>query len=247
LEATTTEQPLVLITQGANAVLSLPDAERAARLTWLAEHIDVPDSDAANALSAFKNELENFIETDEVFKAREAKIADAHALHSELCTERTAAIKPFALLIATIKVKLKSWLFEQERQAAAEKARIDAENRRKEEARRLEEAQAAQDQGAPEAQVEAILEAPIVHTTAPIQKPKITGFRTPPKRFKAELVPATGKMTLIKAVACVCGKCKCKGNPALLGLVEPNMTALNQMANAQKENLNLPGVKAVPA
>jgi hypothetical protein len=239
-------KPIEVVTQGANAILGLPDAERAARLTWLAEHIDVPDADAANALSAFKNELETYVETDEVFKAREAKIADAHALHSQLCAERNTAIRPFSLLIATIKTKLKAWLNEQERKEAAEKARIDAENRRKEEVRRLEEAQAAKDQGAPAAQVEAILEAPIVTAAAPIQKPKIAGFRTPPKRFKAEIVPVTGKMRLIKAVACVCGKCKCQGNPALLGLVEPNMTALNQMANAQKEHLNIPGVKAVP-
>lgn len=235
-----------IISKGAGTFLSLPDIERTPRLMWLAEHVEVEDADSANRLAAFKNELRIFVETDEVFKARESKIADAHQLHSELCAERSAALRPFNLVISAIDLKLKAWLREQERLAAAEKQRIDAENRRKEEERRLQEAEAAEKQGAPVEQVEAILEAPIVTAAAPVHKPKIEGFRTPPKRFKAELIPVTGKMTLIKAIACVCGKCKCKGNPALLGLVSPEMPALNSLANAQKENLNVPGVRAVP-
>jgi len=234
------------MTEIGQAVLSLPDADRATVLDWLSQ-ARVDDAESANLLSAWKNELAQFVETDETFTVRESKIADAHARHSELCAERNRAVRPFKNFIDSIGSKLKAWLREQERLVAAEKARIESENRKREEARRDAEAQAAIDQGATEAEVDAIVEQPMVVAAAPLPKPKIEGFRTPPKRFKAEVIPVTGKMKLIKAVACVCGKCKCQGNPALLGLLEPNIPSLNQMANAQKEHLNLPGVKAVPA
>lgn len=239
-------EPLEVDSRSAVA-LNRPDAESALPILAEARAIAVTDQTSANTAAEWRNGIKSWMDSNTKLAELDEKIAEAYGMHRYLCNIRNSIVNPRNEAIQIVDRKIKTWLREEEQRVEAEKQRMDAENRRKEEERRLQEAEAAKEQGAPEEQVEAILEAPIVTPAAPIQRPKVEGFRRPANRFKAEIIPVTGKMKLIKAVACVCGKCKCAGNPALLGLVDPNQSALNQMANAQKENLNLPGVKAVPA
>lgn len=119
-----------------------------------------------------------------------------------------------------------------------ELARLEAERdeargalARAEEARRLEEAAALEAEGRREEAEQvldeepALIEAPI----APPPTPKVAGVSMREK-WTAEV---TDKAAFVRAVA---------ANPSLLGLVDANAGALNQMASALKSDLKIPGV-----
>lgn len=121
------------------------------------------------------------------------------------------------------------WDTEQQRIADEQEKKIAAELRRREEEKRLAEAEAAQNAG-DEEKVEAILERPIETPKINLQPPKAPGqsVRT---TWKAEVVDFPKLLAHIAA------------NPALSHLVQPNEQAIRAMARTQKDTLNLPGVR----
>lgn len=129
--------------------------------------------------------------------------------------------------------KLIAWKKEQDRKAAEERARLEAEARKAAEEQRKRELKALQKEGLKDMAKElkqAPLLVPAVHVAA---APKIEGgsVRT---TWKAEVVDL---MALVKAVAA--GK-------APLTYVEPAMPILNKQASSLKGEMKIPGVKAVP-
>lgn len=125
---------------------------------------------------------------------------------------------------------------EQERIRREEQRRLEEEARKRAEEEALAAAEAAQAEGADEKVVDAILDAP--PQAAPVvaaprfERPK--GFSAP-ETWRAEVV---NLMDLVRAVA---------AGQASVNLIQANQPALNQMARAQRDKLQVPGVKAVPS
>jgi hypothetical protein len=120
--------------------------------------------------------------------------------------------------------------------------------RQREEEQRLADAAQAQAEGASAEEVDAILEtpAPIAAYVEPVQPPRpvmaavipqtyarAAGVSKPRDNWSCEVV---NLYDLVKYAAT---------NPEWTGLLMANMTALNSLAKAQKQLLNIPGIKAV--
>lgn len=238
------QQPLELDSTQAVA-LNRPDMESAGAITEQAMALTITDQLSADTAALWRNQQKTWMDSNTKLKELDDKISEANSLHKYLCSIRNSIVNPRNDAIKLVDRKINEWLTAEKLKVEAEKRRLEAIAYQKEEDRRLKEAALAEKRG-DHAQAEAIIEAPMVVAAPNIPAPKVGGF-TRRETYKAELVPIVGKMQLIKAVACVCArKCKCQGNAALAGLLEPNMPALNSMARAQKENLNIPGVRAVP-
>lgn len=177
-------------------------------------------------------------------KALRAEIEDHHKpmIEAALRAHRAAiaARKRLELPLEEAEKILKSgiltWHAAQEkiRRELEAQARLEAKRRAEEEA--LELAIQAESQGMPAPDVEAILEhrEPLpIPAVAPTYEPA-AGISTR-TTWQAQVVD-------LKELALAVGQGK-----AAINLIEPNMTALNQMARAMQGNLNLPGVKAVPS
>ena len=144
--------------------------------------------------------------------------------------------EPLKAAEAEIKRRLSAWVAEQER------LRQEAERRAREEAERaaaealeaqLEQMEAA---GAPAEVVEAVIrQAEAAPVTAPRVAPE---YESAPgvaarKTYRAQVV---SMIDLIRWVA---------QNPTHETLLQPNQSALNALARAQRENLRIPGVRVV--
>jgi len=125
------------------------------------------------------------------------------------------------------------WDAEQRRKEEEERRRLEAEERQRQEEEALAEAAAVEAEGATEAEVMAVLEAPrAMPKVAPAPSyERASGLRTVTS-YSAELVSLE---TLVKAAA---------ANPkAYLAYLLPNTTVVNALARAQKEVFSVPGFK----
>jgi len=197
----------------------------------------VPDDEYERAASLLKG-----------IKALRQRIADtfnphidrAHKAHKALVQEKATAEAPLTEAEAIVKRSLVTYQTEQDRKAREEARRIEEENRRAEETRRLEEAAAlervASDTGDESMRATAyeVMDAPIAVTAAPVQRatPKVAGISYR-DTYSARV---TNPAKLIAFVA---------RNPQFANLLTPNQTALNQLARAQKEMLQIDGVEVV--
>jgi len=132
------------------------------------------------------------------------------------------------------KDKYIAWEQDQERIRLEEQRKLEAEARKRAEEEKLQAAIEAEKNGMGEDAVEKILEEEVA-TPAVVAPPtfeRASGTSTR-EQWQAEV---TDLLALAKHVA---------QNPGLLHLIQPNTTALNAMARAQKSLLHLPGVKAV--
>jgi hypothetical protein len=164
-------------------------------------------------------------------------IKDAHKLHKALVAKRKEFEAPLNTAERVIKQKMAAYHQEQERiRREAEEARQRAaeEARRREEERRLAEAAALEAEGHT-AEADALIEEPIEAPPAPAARPapKAEGvsFRT---TWSAEI---TDPEALAAFVVANWGQYE--------QLIQFNTAELNAMARAQKDGLQLPGVKAV--
>lgn len=126
-----------------------------------------------------------------------------------------------------------AWHQEQERKRQAEQLRLAAEARRNEEDERLRQAESAAAAG-DQATAENLLNEPFVPTTTvlPRSTPKVDGTAVT-VRWSAEV---TDLRALVKAVY--------EGKAPLAAIIA-SQQVLDQLARAQKAELNIPGVKAV--
>ena len=144
--------------------------------------------------------------------------------------------EPLKAAEAEIKQRLSAWVAEQER------LRQEAERRAREEAERaaaealeaqLERMEAA---GAPVEVIEAVIRqaevAPVMASRVAQQYERAQGIAAR-KTYRAQVVAV---IDLIRWVA---------QNPTHETLLQPNQSALNALARAQRENLRIPGVRVV--
>lgn len=129
------------------------------------------------------------------------------------------------------KVKIAAWDQEQERIRQEEQRRLEEEARKRAEEEKLAAAQAAQDEGAPEEELDAILDEPEVTAPAYVQPTYERRGASSRENWKAQVVSLPA---LIKYVA---------AHPELIHLLQPAMPAINAMARAQKAHLRIPGVR----
>lgn len=158
----------------------------------------------------------------------------AHAAHKAITEAEKKLLTPLQSARSLISGKCDTYEREQRRLAQAEQARLEREAREREEQKRLEDSVLAQEAGeADEAQ--AILESPVivpaVHVAPAVAEVEGVGTQT---RWSAEV---TNLHELIVFVA---------AHPEWVSLLEPSMPSLNRLAVTQRQNMNIPGVRAVP-
>ncbi len=163
-------------------------------------------------------------------------IKDAtHAAHKTACENERKVIFPVEAALAQTKQSLVQWDNKQEQLRREEEHRLREQAEREAEEQRLADAVHAEEMGAAPEQVDAILETPVA-ITAPVQ-----AAPTYQKSSAVQMRDNWGGVcddlfALVKAVA----KDKSK-----IGLLQVNQPALNSMAKALKETMNIPGCRAV--
>ena len=167
-------------------------------------------------------------------KSLRAEIADAfdpmqsaaHSAWKEVIAQRKRIEDPLTEAERIIKNTMSRYSLEVENARRAEQRRLEDAERKKREA---ELAKAAK-KGASAEELQQIEQRPVMVMAPSTPKPSAEGISTR-KTYKARV---TNLGLLIKHVA---------ANPSLLGLLEPNQTALNELARSLREGLSLPGVE----
>ena len=205
----------------ASEALSWPDQARALVIR------DQDTYECAGAMATDVVRLRKQIEAE--FKPSKEATDKAHK--AVVAMERKY-VAPLAEAEKIIKGSMATYSAEQERERRAEQARLQEIARRQEEDKRLAEAEylaACGEEKAAEARLDAPIAVPVVVAPPPPRAEGVS-FRD---LWSAEVVDLGA---LIKHVA---------AHPEWANLLTPNMTALNQLAKAQKEALNMPGVRAL--
>lgn len=212
-----------------NEALAWPERARAVVITD-----DESYTGAANLLKGIKALRQRIADT---FNPH---IDRAHKAHKALVQEKATAEAPLTEAESIVKRSLVTYQQEQDRKAREEARRLEDEARRAEETRRLEEAAAiervAADTGdeSMRAMAHEVLDAPVASVAvrpAPAT-PKVAGISYR-DTYSARVV------SLPRLIAFVAR------NPQFANLLVPNTTALNQLARAQKEMLQIDGVEVM--
>lgn len=154
----------------------------------------------------------------------------AHEAHAALCKWEKDELTPVDAAEREWKRKISNYRAEQERIRLEEQRRLEAEAKKREEDRLLAEALEAENDG-DAAAAEEIISAPVLPPPARLAPavPKTAGvtFR---ETWSARVV---NPMALIRYVA---------AHPECVNYLTPNITALNQVARAQKSAARIDGV-----
>lgn len=169
----------------------------------------------------------------EIAETFEPHIKRAHESHKALLKEKADAEAPLVEAERIAKAALVTFNNEQERQRREEQARLQAELRRQEEDRKLNEAVALEAAGE-SAEASAVLDEPVHVPTVAVAPltPKVSGIAYR-ETWSASV---TDVAALVKFVA---------ANPQFAGLLSPNMPALNAQARSLKGQMSIPGVEAI--
>jgi hypothetical protein len=187
-------------------------------------------ADALKTVKAYEKQVEDTIGPH---------IQRAHATWKGLTEQRRQALEVAKQWEGECKTALAEWDTEQERLQREEQRRLEEEARRQEEARRLEEAAALEAEGIAEGDEGKITEANEL-IAAPVETPVVSVPKATPQvqgvSFRESWdARVTDLHQLVRHVA---------QHPDLVTLLQPNATALRQMARSLKGNLRLPGVQA---
>ena len=189
---------------------------------------DQPSYDlAAKSVKKIREIRKNIAEVYDPIQKRERETAKATR------EERRKYEDPLALAEKHASGEIARFDQEQEDLRMEAQRKIEEEARQADEERRLQEAQAAEENGAKPAVVNRILEqesvAPVPKAAPTYQKASGVGIR---KSWSAEV---TDMRALAEAVA--------KGKVSVLA-IQANQTFLNQQARSMKDTLQIPGVRA---
>jgi hypothetical protein len=159
--------------------------------------------------------------------------ADAFKAHQTICQKEKELLAPVQAAKGLYSRAIGTWDAEQRRKEEEERRRLEAEERKRQDEAALAEAVAAQEEGATEDEVMAVLESPrAMPKVAPVPGyVRAAGIR-PSTHYSAEQVSFE---QLVKAAA---------ANPkAYLSYLLPNMSVINGLARTQKEMFNVPGFR----
>jgi hypothetical protein len=161
-------------------------------------------------------------------------IKKAYEAHRGLVAEKKKHVEPVEEAKRIIKWKRIIYVEEQERLRKEQEAKLQAEARRLAEEAILRDAIIAEAEGKPE-EAEAILAEPI-HTTG------ITIQKTTPSAGREGAIKEIWSAEVYDLHALLMSICEGK---ASIGLIEPNISALNTMARGLHEKMQVAGVRAV--
>jgi hypothetical protein len=204
--------------------------ERNAELIELARSVRVDSEETDAAAKLLVQRIAGGI------KEREAVVdpyvADALALHRRACARRSALIAPLESAKAIVSDKVLAYGALARREAELKRIELEAAARKEEERRKRADAFAAAKAG-DKATAAAIRAEPIVAPRIAVapETAKVSGT-TERTTWKAEV---TDLAALVEHVA---------QHPELLYLIEPAESSLNAIARAQRDKLNIPGVRA---
>lgn len=177
-----------------------------------------------NSCLAYKNKVNELWDTE---------IKNAHELHKSLLRKRDMMLAPAEEAQTHIRAEMKKFTDEQERLRRAAEARLQAEARKKAEDEAIARAAALEAEGRGK-QAQAIIEQPIAVPVVELKSTTPAGFGNITRKvWRAQVFDL---MALVKAVAT-------REVPPVL--VVADMVALNALARAQKDGLNVPGVRAI--
>lgn len=217
-------------------ILSLPDTtEIDARVSGVIESAKLfrilSDDDCRiciereKALTAFQKEIENI---------HNEGIELAHNLHKNLILKRDRFLNPILEAKKIYKSGRIAYVDEQERIRKEDEAKLQAEARRLAEEQALRDAIAAEAEGRPE-EAEAII-------SEPVSVPVVSIAKTTPSAGVGGAIREVWSAEVYDLHALLCAIVEGK---ASIGLIEPNLTALNGLARSLKSNMQVAGVRAV--
>lgn len=192
--------------------------------------VDQPSYDAACSL--LLDGIKPFRKRWEEYWSSPKKLA--YSAYKSILDKFTEGDAPLELAEKQVKAALAVWTTEQERKRQELQRQAEAEARRVEEEARANAAAVAEDSGASEEEVQAIVDTPVMVTAQPVE----------PTFQKASGVSVkevwSARVIDIKKLCAAIAK-----GTVPVSYIEPNMTALNQRARADRATLNVPGVIAV--
>jgi hypothetical protein len=193
----------------------------------------VEDRNEAEAIMKELSDREKF--WDKLTGDSKAKAYEAYQSALRLHDDPIKELQDARLNKATgLKQHVIVWDQEQERIRLAEQRRLEEKARKRAEEEQIAAALQAEAEGDAETAQAIIAEPvyvpPVVVPREPVQKSRLTAGR---ENWNAQV---TDLMALVRAVA---------AGTASINYLEANMTALNQIARAQKSTMSVPGVKAV--
>jgi hypothetical protein len=157
----------------------------------------------------------------------------AYKAYKSVLGKFNEADKPLEDAERTVKSAIAVWDAEQEHKRQELQRTAELAARKAEEEARKNAAAVAEDSGASEEEVAAIVEAPILAVAQPVAPTyQRTSGISRRSNWKAKV---TDLHALVKAAA---------KDKSLLAYLEPNETALNNRAKADRQTLNIPGVVA---
>jgi hypothetical protein len=215
-------------------------AVRTEALSWpeRARAVAIADDDSYNAAADLLKGIKAL--RGKIAETFDPHIKRAHDAHKALVKEKADTEAPLTEAEGILKRTLVSYQQTQERIRIEEARRLEEEARKAEETRQLEQAAALERQASDtgdesmRAIAHEVLEAPVAVAAVPVQRatPRVAGISYR-DQYTARVASTT---KLIAFVA---------KHPEYSNLLTPNMTALNQLARAQKEMLQIDGVEVV--
>src|SRR3972149_1146124 len=197
-----------------------------------AKNLQITDDLLCEIAIDYERGLSNLIkEIDATF---DPHIKKAFEAHRGLVAEKKKHVEPVEEAKRLIKGKRIVYVDWQARIRKAEEARLQAEARRLAEEAALRDAITAEAEGRPE-EAEAII-------SEPVSVPIVTIAKTTPSAGVGGAIREVWSAEVYDLHALVAAIVEGK---ASIGLIEPNMTALNGMARSLKKNMVIPGVRAV--
>jgi hypothetical protein len=206
--------------------------QKALALPDRAQHIEISDQVTYDVAVRFLGDV-TALETAIVEHHKPIKDA-AHKAHREACLAEKRLLDPVQQAKLIVRKSIAIWNDEQERIRREEERQAIEAAAKEEEKLRQEMAKQAEELGASKETVEEILITPI-----PIPRPVIAAtFR--PAAGISNRVTYRAEVTDIRALC----RAVADGKVSPL-LVEANQSALNKLASAEKQTLNIPGVRVI--
>jgi len=196
-----------------------------------ARELSIRDQGSYDAAVAFLSVVKQM--RQEIDRTFDPIISKAHAAHKEACEQKRRVEAPVVEAERIVKGAIGGFALEQKRLAEAEGERLRQEAEAQEQELRQELSLRVKAAGASEEEVRAIVESPST-APPPVAQPSYEQDTRVSTRanWKAEV---TDFKLLVKAAS---------EKDELLSLLQANQTALNQLAKAMKEKMNVAGVRA---
>lgn len=201
-------------------------------LSEQAKTLQVTDQTTYNQAVGLRGAIKDFLKgVQDIFEPMRER---AYSAYQEVMKQRDVIKAPAETALKGLDTGISNWTRERERLQRVEQARLQQEANQRAEENRLARAVEVEQAGFDEESVQAVLAEPVRTETA---------VATPTYQKSSAIVTRdnwSGEIydlwELAKAVA---------ADKSKMNLIQGNQTAVNQMARALKETMDIPGIRAV--